>query len=594
MFGLVTVTDRSKRPRGWMSRRHEFAGASDDEPAEDEIWNAYRRIIDSGVLKASGQLDNFLRFVIERTLEGDGDRLKAYTIAVEALGRSASFDPNADALVRITAGRLRKALAVYYAADGADDPLVVDLPRGSYVPTFTRRSPADDPPGETPRVTVARLPTRRPASGTGAAAGIVLLIAAVAGWSLWLALVEAPGGPAIGAATAGASSEAARIGVTVAVLPLEVTGAPAPDAPNVSRLGDTLADAIARFDALTVVSEPTSPDIVTSADYRLTGRVDYQPHGTTRLAFRLTDVATNTIVWSRTIEDPPAGDVAPAREMSIASEVVTTVAGPFGVIWAREFAAGNRAGPYRRCLVETIEYWRRFSMARHATVRACMTRIVEAAPAFALAHMALGLVYLREYYMDIETTGELPAIDLALLHAQRALELRPQSARAHNLFSAVSFAQGDTEVALATGARGMELNPYDTNIVAEYGCRLLGSGEVERGMEYLRRAAERSVARPAWFDSYIFLGAYITGDTKTAASHGPYLKHDQSPLGLVARIVAAEQTGDRASADEAVALLLAINPTWRDDPRALLAKFFTDRGVQERLLPILLQSGLGG
>lgn len=222
-----------------------------------------------------------------------------------------------------------------------------------------------------------------------------------------------------------------------------------------------------------------------------------------------------------------------------------------------------------------------------------MSRIVESAPAFAVGHIALGLVYLRDYYMGVERPGGQPALDLALKHAQRAIELRPQSARAHNLFSAVSFAHGNIDLALAAGKRGMELNPYDTNIVAEYGCRLLASGQVERGMTYLRRAAERTVARPAWFDSYIYLGAYLTGDKEVAERHGPFLKNDQFPLGLVARVVAAGLKGDHAAAHEAVAQLVAINPAWRENPRALLAKFFADRGVQDRLLPVLQQNGFG-
>jgi hypothetical protein len=76
--------------------------------------------------------------VVEAALAGCADRLKAYTIAVEALGRGENFDPQTDPIVRVEAVRLRRALAAYYAGPGAHDPLIIELPRGRYVPTFRR------------------------------------------------------------------------------------------------------------------------------------------------------------------------------------------------------------------------------------------------------------------------------------------------------------------------------------------------------------------------------------------------------------------------------------------------------------------------
>ena len=64
--------------------------------------------------------------------------LKGYTIATEALGRDDNFDPQIDPIVRVEAGRLRYALEHYYSNGGAGDPVVIELPRGSYVPTFHR------------------------------------------------------------------------------------------------------------------------------------------------------------------------------------------------------------------------------------------------------------------------------------------------------------------------------------------------------------------------------------------------------------------------------------------------------------------------
>ncbi len=86
----------------------------------------------------SGQLASFLRFVVQETLAGRGDRIKAYTIATAALGRDDNFDPQIDPIVRVEAGRLRRALRHYYANEGSSDPVVIDLPVGHYTPVFRR------------------------------------------------------------------------------------------------------------------------------------------------------------------------------------------------------------------------------------------------------------------------------------------------------------------------------------------------------------------------------------------------------------------------------------------------------------------------
>jgi hypothetical protein len=77
--------------------------------------------------------------VVEETLAGRADRLHAYPIALEVLGRDANFDPQTDPVVRMEAGRLRRRLERYYLGAGQSDPVRVDIPKGSYVPTFERR-----------------------------------------------------------------------------------------------------------------------------------------------------------------------------------------------------------------------------------------------------------------------------------------------------------------------------------------------------------------------------------------------------------------------------------------------------------------------
>src|SRR6202034_4619506 len=117
----------------------EAAEQENSDCRPDEIRQELRLIIGSAGFRDSARLSRFITFVVERTLAGKGGTIKGYTIAVEALGRGSNFDPQSDPIVRVEAGRLRRALARYYESGGYNDPLVIDVPRGTYVPSFRRR-----------------------------------------------------------------------------------------------------------------------------------------------------------------------------------------------------------------------------------------------------------------------------------------------------------------------------------------------------------------------------------------------------------------------------------------------------------------------
>ena len=101
-----------------------------------DIHRQLMRICASTAFRGSLRLTRFLTFVVETTLAGKSDTIKAYTIAVEALDRGGNFNPESDPIVRVEAGRLRRALARYYTEAGRNDAVIIDLPRGTYVPVF--------------------------------------------------------------------------------------------------------------------------------------------------------------------------------------------------------------------------------------------------------------------------------------------------------------------------------------------------------------------------------------------------------------------------------------------------------------------------
>jgi hypothetical protein len=114
------------------------------------------RLTSSHVLHGSESLCKLLRYLARHVLDHPGTSIKEYQIATEVFGRSADFDPQLDSMVRVQAGRLRVKLSEYYAGDGAEDPIIVELPKGTYVLAFHHRVAA---------------PARSTAAGNGAVAG---------------------------------------------------------------------------------------------------------------------------------------------------------------------------------------------------------------------------------------------------------------------------------------------------------------------------------------------------------------------------------------------------------------------------------------
>ncbi len=123
------------------------------------------RILKSPPLESSPSLCRFLRFVVQETLAGRGGQLKEYSLGAEVFDRGDQFDPRMDPIVRVQARNLRTRLAQYYAGPGADDPILIDLPKRTYVPVFLSRvSEPEAPPAEVPNSDAVLIPDVVPLS----------------------------------------------------------------------------------------------------------------------------------------------------------------------------------------------------------------------------------------------------------------------------------------------------------------------------------------------------------------------------------------------------------------------------------------------
>jgi hypothetical protein len=99
------------------------------------------RILQSKLFRTSEVLCHLFTYLADKSLDGTGDDLKEYTIGLDALGKPASFDPRQESVVRMHTARMRQKLSEFYRTEGADDPVIVDMPKGGFRVTFEPRRP---------------------------------------------------------------------------------------------------------------------------------------------------------------------------------------------------------------------------------------------------------------------------------------------------------------------------------------------------------------------------------------------------------------------------------------------------------------------
>ena len=162
------------------------------KPNTQEIEEELHRILTSKVFAAAQRSQEFLRYVVERSLGDPPPVLKEFAIAIDVFARTQDYDPAIDATVRVEAGRLRSRLRDYYNGEGKNNPVCIDIPKGGYSPAFTFREVEPGAVKEVlPMVEKAEAPLGKP-EGRGhlswlrlAGVSVVLLALVAAGEWRW-------------------------------------------------------------------------------------------------------------------------------------------------------------------------------------------------------------------------------------------------------------------------------------------------------------------------------------------------------------------------------------------------------------------------
>ena len=499
-------------------------------PVSEDISHQLELILSSPDFKATPQQIALLKYVVGKTLAGNVDYIKGYTIATEVFGRSVDFDQNTDPIVSIQAARLRQALNRYYQGGGKNDPLRIDIPKGSYVPVFTMRTQ--------PLATVVGADTPEPP----------------------------------------VQAKAGRYWPTVLVQSVQnVSSDPALDTFGIG-MGAELADELNRYPDIRVMTRASShrqtTDDQISPSFVINGSVRSDSEFI-KLIVTLIDARSNRQIWSSSCRSELGNGSIIAFQERAARMLAVEVAGKRGriaVTVSREFQNGGPPGS--EAYEAVLRYYEYLSSVTPDAFQRALTALEKATttdPECGQAWSVRGRLY--AFMHAFEIPGFDRPLDQARAFGLKGLRLRPDDQRSHGTMAFIHLMRNEMTAGRREVDKALQLGPESLFILDDLGYLLTHMGEWERGPELI----EKSIRRNPFYSNYVHyalwlnrirLGDYERAYQETMQFNRPADFWDpltkSATLGLLGRI----EDGRRSATE-----LLRRKPDFRENGRRLIGHF---------------------
>jgi adenylate cyclase len=471
-------------------------------------------------------------------------------------GRPHAFDPQVDPIVRVEAGRLRRALDRYYTSAGANDPIRITIPKGAYVPRF---QVADK------------------ASG------------------------------ASNANDNGDVTQTLRTKPSIAVMPLiNLTGDAEQDY-FVDGMTEEFTTELARYQDFCVIASQSTMQYkgrdadamaigtALNARFLLFGSVRKNGH-TIKVTVRLVDSVSGEQVWGENYtREMSASNLIEIQE-AIGRRVAGSLADHYGLISRRlSLESRLRAPEDLRAYDAVLRFYRyetELTPQAFQEARQALERAVEVEPSYALAWSMLGHLHADNYALGF-CEVEAP-LDKALAFAQRGIALAPDNQFASDALTLVYFHRGDKALFLKYVDLTIALNPNAPYIVGVAGWHLMLFGEWERGRALLQKGMRLNPYYPSWFHLATYMDAYRQSDYSRALAEAIRFNLPGLYLDPLMRAAALGQMGKKAEAGGALGELLNLIEDFAPRSRQLVGRYVKADGVVDKLLEGLHKAGLDG
>lgn len=549
------------------------------------------RVLESADFDGTPRERRFLKYVVDETLEGRGARIKAYSVATEVFERDSDFDPQNDPIVRIEAGRLRRALERYYLTAGVSDALVITIPKGGYVPVFAMRdvpqpivvAEASNPPLP-PQLPRADPQPRRLTITWYGAVGLalcILTLAIILAYPYdWLARAVSPSKPEI---------------PRVVVERFENLGGDGMTNDIANGLTQEVISKLSRFRDITVVESEVEGAI--PARYALRGSVSLSLEGFL-FRVRLLQRSDDVVLWAHDYDGNLSATALVQAQSDIADKVVAILAQVDGVIFKAESRDDGPASPESwvayRCTLSFYAMRATMNARMIPEVKACLERTVAEFPDYATAWALLALCEMdalrSKFPFDAATAR--PLLERVFEHARRATDLDPQNVRGLQAELLGRFYGKQFEAGKTVGERAMDLNPNDGELMNEFGYSLALSGNWQDGCKLIRRAHESKGVQSRYQENGLVLCAYFEGDIAKARSLINMVPTRGRPMTLLLAMIVYAETGDTDGVERVRAELQDLAPSLLENARIEVAMRLGRTEDVDRVMRSLQKAGL--
>lgn len=494
----------------------------DAGPTPESVRAALDEVLGWQGLARSPQLAELLRYVVEKTLAGESGAIKAYSIAVDVLGRPTDFDPQSDPIVRVQARRLRSLLEQFYGGGNARTGVEIHLPVGRYVPEFRlvesgEAWPPAARPAEEPERALPNFLSNVMLALTFTLVGVVLAVLVVR-WML--------------PQTIGPGGTLDVPGVTIGTFD-NLTGEPVLD-DDVAQVAERLAASLARFEMIRVGG----------GDYRVDGTVQQQNGGfVLRASLKL--VPRSDVLWTTTIAAPKG--VTDTEALTAAGDMLAAqlgnANGPVheqGRAWLKLQPEVPEAANSYVCALMYMRWRDNRQLADADAASDCVAGLLADTPDYAIALAASANIASWKALYESEPGDNLVRLlGPATEAVGRAVTLMPSSSFVFQMQAIVLSRQGLGDAALGSISRALDLNPTNMDAVAVSGILLWNSGEYAEGAQRAERALAAITTAPAWYFQVRALNALREERFFDAIDAAQALAQGDDELGPVIALTAA-------------------------------------------------------
>jgi TolB-like protein/Flp pilus assembly protein TadD len=475
-----------------LSGRKPDPAAGSPEGSPPLVRAELEKILASSGFRNADRMARFLRFVVERTLDGKLDDLKEYSIGMEVFDRGASFDPRLDPVVRVEARRLRKKIEEYYEGEGARAPIRIELPKGGYAVEFEQPTSVKSGTSAANGNAGAALPAADSRT-TRIAVTAILAMAIVAAVALvWTARTsrKSPAAPP--------AAVLAQIH-SVAVLPLQnLTGDPANEY-FAAGMTDALITELAQVRALRVISRTSTmkyegtkkslPDIGRElhVDAIVEGSV-VRSGDRVRITAQLIEAGSDTHIWAQSY-DGSFKDILDIQSQ-VSKAIVREVRVHLTPAEEARLAQVRSVDPdaYEAYLRGLFLLGQRTSPSIEASVKD-FQKATQVDPAYAPAYLGLANAYVVILSHDMMPSSE--SARKGRTAAEKALELDDSLGQAYAALAHIKFFY-DWDIPGAEAQYKMALERSPNSAVAHqwYGVLLMATGRFDEADQQMRAALE--------------------------------------------------------------------------------------------------------